>query len=249
VIWTSSLVDSTESDAVRRSTYAPGAENDAVVDNAEAFPNVTVPGPDTRDHVVVTAAGGFGRPSSDALPDNDAVAGNVTDWSVPAFTTGAWFTGVLELTVIWISSLADNDESDAVRRSTYAPGAENDAVVDNADAFPNVTVPGPDTRDHVVVTAAGGFGRPSSDADPDNDAVAGNVTVSSAPALTVGGWFTGPPPPMEYSTCNTAAPLPKSKPRAVRVPVPATVNATGLPVAHPDWPMISCTIDARFGVR
>ena len=73
------MADSAESDAVKRSTYTPAAENDAEVDNADALPNVTVPGPDTFDHVVVTVAGGFGRLSSDAVPTNDADAGNVTD--------------------------------------------------------------------------------------------------------------------------------------------------------------------------
>ena len=63
--------------------------NDAVVDNELAFPNVAVPGPDTCDHVTVTVAGGSGNPSSDAVPTSDALFGNVTVWSTPAFTVGA----------------------------------------------------------------------------------------------------------------------------------------------------------------
>jgi hypothetical protein len=74
----SSVDEDTESDAVNRTTYTPPAENDAVVDNELAFPNVTVPEPDTCDHVVVNVAGGAGNPSSDAVPDNETVAGNVT---------------------------------------------------------------------------------------------------------------------------------------------------------------------------
>ena len=75
----------------------------------------------------------------------------------------------------WMSSVDDNAESDAVNRNMYTPGPENDADVDNAEAFPNVTDPGPDTCDHVVVNV-GGAGKPSSDADPTNAADAGNVT-------------------------------------------------------------------------
>ena len=59
--------------------------------------------------------------------------------------------------------------------------------VDSADGSPNVTVPGPETKDHVVVSVPGGFGNPSSDADPDSEADAGHVTVWSGPALTTGG--------------------------------------------------------------
>jgi hypothetical protein len=58
-----------------------------------AFPNVTVPGPLTTLHAVVTAAGGFGSPSSAALPASDAGPGTTTDWSAPAFTLGAWLAG------------------------------------------------------------------------------------------------------------------------------------------------------------
>ena len=76
--WTSSLADKAESDAVNRNTYTPASENDADVDNESAFPNVVVPGPDTCDHVVVTVAGGAGNPSSDAVPTNAALFGNVT---------------------------------------------------------------------------------------------------------------------------------------------------------------------------
>ena len=60
---------------------------------ALALPKVTVPGPLTFDHVVVTVAGGFGSPSSVTVPDRLAVAGRVMVWSAPAFTTGAVLTG------------------------------------------------------------------------------------------------------------------------------------------------------------
>ena len=187
VIWMSSVEESTESETVRRNTYTPATENDAVVDNADAFPNVTVPGPDTFDHVLVNVPGGFGSPSSDAVPDRDADDGNVTVLSVPAFTVGAWFTG--GLTVIWMSSDVDSTESETVKRSTYTPVDGKDAVVDNDDAFPNVTFPEPETFDHVLVNVPGGFGSPSSDAVPDRDADDGNVTVLSTPAFTTGAWF------------------------------------------------------------
>ena len=85
--------------------------------------------------------------------------------------------GAAGFTVTSMSSVVDNTESEAVNRSTYTPAAENDAVVDNELAFPNVVVPGPDTCDQVVVTVAGGAGNPSSDAVPDSDAVFGRVTV------------------------------------------------------------------------
>jgi hypothetical protein len=74
----SSVVDSSESDAVNRNTYTPAVVNDADVDNELAFPNVVVPGPDTCDQVTVTVAGGFGSPSSEAVPTNAAVLGRVT---------------------------------------------------------------------------------------------------------------------------------------------------------------------------
>ncbi len=50
-----------------------------------------MPGPEVFDHVVVRVFDG--RPSSDAVPVNDTPAGSVIDWSAPAFTCGAWFTG------------------------------------------------------------------------------------------------------------------------------------------------------------
>ena len=76
--------------AVRRSTYVPAAEKLAVVSTAAALPNVTVPGPLTSVQVVVTVAGGFGKPSSVTVPSSVAAAGKVIVWSGPALTTGAW---------------------------------------------------------------------------------------------------------------------------------------------------------------
>src|SRR5690606_15975982 len=84
---------STLSFPVSLSTYTPSTLKLAVVLNAFAFPNVTVPGPLTFVHVVVIADGGFGRPSSVAVPLRFADAGNAIDWSDPALTTGGWFTG------------------------------------------------------------------------------------------------------------------------------------------------------------
>ena len=50
-------------------------ENVAVVFSALAFPNVTVPGPLNFDQVVCRVP--FGKPSSDAVPERFAAAGNV----------------------------------------------------------------------------------------------------------------------------------------------------------------------------
>src|SRR5690349_15219680 len=86
---TSALVASAPSLAVKRSTYVPAAENDAVVTAADALPNVTVPGPDTLLHASFSEPGGFGNPSSVALPDRFACAGSVTVWFAPALTRGA----------------------------------------------------------------------------------------------------------------------------------------------------------------
>ena len=71
----------------------PCAEKVAVVSTADASANVTVPGPDTTLQVVVTVAGGLGRPSSVAVPSSDAASDSATDASGPASTVGAWFCG------------------------------------------------------------------------------------------------------------------------------------------------------------
>jgi hypothetical protein len=86
---TVSLAESAPSFAVRRSEYVPLVENDAVVSIADALPNVTVPGPLTIDHVVVSVPAG--NPSSVTVPSRFTTAGKVIVWLVPASTTGAWF--------------------------------------------------------------------------------------------------------------------------------------------------------------
>ena len=55
----------------------PATEKVAVVARAAGFAKVTVPTPDTTDQVVVSVAGGLGRPSSLAVPDKLAAAGKV----------------------------------------------------------------------------------------------------------------------------------------------------------------------------
>src|SRR6185436_15384047 len=75
--------------AVRRRTYDPAAEKLAVVLSVAALPKVTVPGPLTLLQVKVSAAGGLGSPSSEAVPARLAVFGRVIVWSIPAFTVGA----------------------------------------------------------------------------------------------------------------------------------------------------------------
>ena len=139
----------------------------------------TVPGPLTLLQVVVKIPGGLGRPSSLAVPDKVTWDGSVIVWFDPALAVGARFRG---LTVIVVSSAPVSALSLAERRRTYVPAAEKPAVVLLAPAFPNVTVPGPLTLLHVVVTAAGGFGRPSSLAVPEMFAKDGKVMFWSKPA-------------------------------------------------------------------
>ena len=79
--------------------------------------NVTVPGPLTFDHVVVTVLPA-GKPSSFAVPFKLAEAGSVIVWSGPALTAGARFVDDAALTVILVSSVADRAVSLAVNRST-----------------------------------------------------------------------------------------------------------------------------------
>ncbi len=103
-------------------------------------------------------------------------------------TTGAWFAGC---TVTVTSSNALSALSFAVNRSTYVPAAEKLAVVSTNAALPKVTVPGPPIWVHVVVTVAGGLGKPSSVTVPSSTAFAGSAIVWSTPALTTGAWFAG----------------------------------------------------------
>jgi hypothetical protein len=69
----------------------PAAENVAVVSAAFGEPNVTVPGPLSRDHAIVRVPDGW--PSSVTVPSRVAWAGKVIVWSEPAFTTGGVFAG------------------------------------------------------------------------------------------------------------------------------------------------------------
>ena len=82
-----------------------------------------------------------------------------------------------EFTTICTSSVALSWLSFAVRLSTYVPGVVKLACVSTAFAPWNVTGPGPLTTPHVVVTAPGGFGRPSSLTVPSSTALAGSVIV------------------------------------------------------------------------
>src|SRR5262245_21354267 len=185
---TSSAALSSESDAVSRSMYSPIWPNETVVDAAAALPHVTLPGPLTLLHVVVTALPA-GRPSSLTVPAMDALAGRVTAVSAPALTLGARFVGGTGLTEIATSSDAVSAESLAVSRSTYRPACENVALAVRLAPLPNCTVPVPLTFVHCVVTADPA-GSPSSVAVPARLAFAGSVIVWSAPAFTVGRWLT-----------------------------------------------------------
>ena len=75
VIVTLELDDNTPSLAVNRNTYVPATENVAVVRNELGLPNITVPGPLTKLQVSVSFP--TGSPSSVAVPDRFAEAGNV----------------------------------------------------------------------------------------------------------------------------------------------------------------------------
>src|SRR5215510_769384 len=88
----SSLDVSAPSETLNRNTYAPAAENVALVMSAAEFPNVTVPGPLTLLHTAVSADG-VGCPSSFAMPANVTDEGSVTVLSAPAFTAGAVLEG------------------------------------------------------------------------------------------------------------------------------------------------------------
>src|SRR5262245_10833516 len=88
------------------------------------------------------------------------------------------------------SAVFDKIESLAASRREYVPGNSKVAVVTAADALPNVTVPGPLTFDHCVLSPPP-LGRPSSLAEPDSVALFGSVMVSAGPALTTGFWLTG----------------------------------------------------------
>ena len=73
---TSALEENSLSLAVNRSTYVPAVENVAVVLNARALANVTVPGPLTLVHITVSALPN-GKPSSVAVPTSLTGAGSV----------------------------------------------------------------------------------------------------------------------------------------------------------------------------
>src|SRR2546426_1032902 len=89
-----SLVDARAlSLAVSRRVYTPAAEKVAVVLSALEALNVTVPGPLTLLHMMVSAPGGLGSPSSVAVPVRLAAFGSVIVWLAPALTTGALLPG------------------------------------------------------------------------------------------------------------------------------------------------------------
>jgi hypothetical protein len=78
------------------------------------------------------------------------------------------------------------------------PAAVNETVGSSTWALgENVTGPGPEATLQVVVTAAGGSGRPSSVTVAAIVRELGRITVRSVPAETTGAWFNGPPPPPE----------------------------------------------------
>src|SRR5262245_56987748 len=70
------------------------------------------------------------------------------------------------------------------------PASENAAAVVAAFALENVTVPGPLSFDHVIESVLPA-GSPSSVTKPSSVAVLGSATTRSAPAETIGAWFSG----------------------------------------------------------
>src|SRR2546430_3823382 len=88
----SSLACNAPSPAVRRSTYVPTPGKLTVVFDWLGLPNHAVPGPLTWLQASVNAPGGFGRPSSVAVPLSATAKGKFVpakDWSGPALTTGS----------------------------------------------------------------------------------------------------------------------------------------------------------------
>src|SRR2546422_10007496 len=82
--------------AVSISTYVPGAEKLAVVFSSSGCANVTIPGPLTWLHAVLTSMPG--NPSSVYVPVSTACAGSVIVWSGPALAVGARLTPGAPLT-------------------------------------------------------------------------------------------------------------------------------------------------------
>src|SRR5512133_823384 len=88
----SSLAARAPSSALRRTMYRPAAENVAEVFRWPASANVTLPGPETRVHVVLRPAV---KPSSLTMPRRTAAVKSETPWFSPASTVGAVLVGVM----------------------------------------------------------------------------------------------------------------------------------------------------------
>ena len=136
-----SLADTAPSFAVSCRTYAPWTEKLAVVEAAAASPNVTVPGPLTFVHCVVTAATGQAV-VGDRAGERGRRGREREDLIGSGIDHGRHVAG------------AGHDHGDrcrcpssspsfAVNVRTYVPARLNDAEVDVAFGVPNVTVPGP----------------------------------------------------------------------------------------------------------
>src|SRR6266550_4115724 len=95
----SSLLLSSESFAVNRSTYVPASLNAALVTVIVGLANVTVPGPLTLLQVLLSVLP-EGRPSSLTVPLRLAWAGRVIVWSGPALEVGAWFWNYDDLNIV-----------------------------------------------------------------------------------------------------------------------------------------------------
>ena len=74
---TLALEESSPSSEVSCRTYTPGALKVTEVTSEEALAMLAVPGPLARDHVWVSAPGGSGRPSSEAVPESVVPVGRM----------------------------------------------------------------------------------------------------------------------------------------------------------------------------
>ena len=162
----------------------PAAEKLAVVSTALESPKVTVPGPDVLVHLVVTAPGGLGRPSSVTVPSRLALSGSVIAGII---------AGVDRPTLRLKSGRIYRDRHFVVGRLVAVVGRQAKHVVAGQSRSspsypprwrsPKLTVPGPDVLVHLVVTTPGGFGRPSSLTLPSRLAAVGQRNVRIRPGV------------------------------------------------------------------
>lgn len=116
-------------------------------------------------------------------------------------------------------------------------------MVSRALGLAKVTVPGPSTWLHVVVTAPGGSGSPSSGTVPVRLATSGRVTVGSPAAITIGR-------PLVWNSTWSSGALggSPSNDSAVRSPLPVMTITSELPLIQPERFTISWMTEDISGV-